>query len=280
MKYLVRIAGLFVVLFALYILVGEQLVGTSGSAFVNAELKSVRAPITGVVTLSALPPGARVQANAPLGSIAARSQTTPEFNQPNDALALERAELAALVRWAENAEALEFIDLDYEIVRRQSRIAALSEITETNRGRQPGATSAQLTSTAGGIIWSTPSDNGTFAVQGSEIVSIADCTTAFVHAAVDERLYNRLSVGDVAQFRFHNGPTLSATVSLLGGTGPRTLYETLAIEPTEELMDGYAVMLAVPNLSANLQCPLGQTGRVVFSEGPLSFLTNWQAGLP
>ena len=79
MKYALRIFGLLAVVFALYVVVGEQLVGSSGDAYVNTRLAVIRSPSDGTVQLSLGEVGSRVEANEALGSI------TPK---PDDGLAL------------------------------------------------------------------------------------------------------------------------------------------------------------------------------------------------
>ena len=127
----------------------------------------------------------------------------------------------------------------------------------------------------GGLIWSLNSASGEYLPEGEIIMSIADCSSLFVHATVDQGVFNRLSVGDVAQFRLQDGPTVEATVTLLAGTGPRTLWETFAINPTVRQLEGYAVLLTAPIVSGERACPIGRTGRVVFSEGPLSIIGDF-----
>ncbi|WP_127142773.1 HlyD family efflux transporter periplasmic adaptor subunit [Pelagibacterium montanilacus] len=274
MKYVVRIVALIAVAFALYVIVGEQLVGTSGTAYVNAELAESRAPLSGYVALDALRPGTRVQSGETLGNVTARAATVARVDSLNEALALARADRDALAERAEGGSEETEIDLTLETLRAEARLAALESLSEQASVEQSRRLSGALQSPASGIVWSTPVNDGEFVVEGNTVSIIADCATAFVHAGVDERLYNRLSIGDVAQFRFHDGPVIEATVSLLGGTGPRQLYDTLAIAPPQSLTDGYLVLLSAPALAGPDSCQLGRSGRVVFTEGPLSFLTG------
>ena len=111
------------------------------------------------------------------------------------------------------------------------------------------------------------------------IANLADCDGLFVHATVDQRIFNELSPGDAAQFRFHDGQVVPVMVTLRAGTGPRTLFDTLAVSPTREQTEGYAVLLEGAGLMANGQCPIGETGRVVFSEGPLGAIGDFIGAL-
>ncbi|MCD7060125.1 HlyD family efflux transporter periplasmic adaptor subunit [Pelagibacterium xiamenense] len=273
MKYLARIAGLIAIIVALYILVGEQLVGTSSRSFVNAELKTLRAPVAGQLALRALPMGARVQSNETVGSIATNRQTPSTISGLYSALALESAELAALTQRAGDSSEIDSFDLQYEILRRQERIDALEEERRRLESKRAQALSTVLRTPSSGIVWSTPANTGEFVAAGDPVAHFVDCSTAFVHASVDQRLYNRLSLGEVAQFRLNNGPTLEATIALLGGMGTRENTETLAIAPPQEMDEAFTVLLSAPGLAQ--ECALGRTGRVIFSEGPLSFLADW-----
>lgn len=269
MKYALRIFGLLAVVFALYVIVGEQLVGSSGDAYVNTRLAEVRSPADGVTQLSLGPLGSRIAANDAIGNIAPLR---------NDALALFGAEQQRAIYAADlesgggqpGAESAAVL---------QGRIAALDRLVEERQAQILAEQATALRSTANGIIWSIQAHSGQTVAAGDTIATVADCDAAFIHASVDQRLYNRLAVGDTAQFRFHDGAVLDTTVALLAGTGPRSLIETLAINPTERLLDGYSVLLTSPGLTGEGACPLGRTGRVVFSAGPLSGAGEWLSGL-
>lgn len=69
MKSLKIIAGLVLVVAALFVIVGEQLAGASANAFVNAQVTTTRAPISGRLRLVDRPVGARVASGDPLGEI-------------------------------------------------------------------------------------------------------------------------------------------------------------------------------------------------------------------
>ncbi|MBD8067167.1 HlyD family efflux transporter periplasmic adaptor subunit [Devosia sp. PTR5] len=268
MKYALRIFGLLAVVFALYVVVGEQLVGSSGDAYVNTRLAVIRSPSDGTVQLSLGEVGSRVEANEALGSI------TPK---PDDGLALlgpqqERAIYSADLETGGAASGAESRPL------LQGRIAALDQLIEDREAQRLASASTGLRAPAGGIVWSISSYSGQPVAAGDTLATIADCSTSFIHASVDQGLYNRLSVGDAAQFRFHDGIALDVTVALLAGTGPRALLETLAINPSGRLLEGYSVFLAAPGL-VEAGCPLGRTGRVVFSAGPLSGIGEWFSGI-
>lgn len=269
MKYALRFLGIFAVLFALYVIVGEQLVGSSGDAYVNTRLATIRSPTAGVAQINIGPTGSRIALNETIGSVAPRTDGALSLLGPEQARAIYAADLEAqgTTVGGESPALLE------------RRIAALDRLIEDKQAAVLAAQSTALRSTTDGIIWSVLAFSGESVAAGDTIANIADCSAPFIHASVDQQLYNRLSVGDVAQFRLHDGPVLDATVALLAGTGPRTLLETLAINPTNRLLEGYSVLLSVPGLTQGGACPLGRTGRVVFSAGPLSSIGDWFSGL-
>lgn len=143
---------------------------------------------------------------------------------------------------------------------------------EARRGEVARTASGALRSPVPGLLWSVRTTSTEYVPEGQELLSIADCSAPFIHASVDQRLFNRLQVGDAAQFRFHGGATIDVSVALLAGTGPRTLLETLAITPTARQLEGYAVLLSAPSLANASDCPIGRSGRVIFSEGPLAMI--------
>lgn len=271
MKYGLRILGVLVLLFALYIIVGEQLVGSSGDAYVNARLSVLRAPIGGTVQLANISLGGRMEAGEAVGSVDARL--------PADAIlaAFQQAQIAAEADvWAyQQFSSQQAADAPIELDRARRRVEALDEAIAQRRAAIASEGAAPLVATAGGIAWSINTTTGEYAQQGQVIVSIADCGSLLVHATVDRGVFNKLSIGEVAQFRLHDGPTVEATVALLAGAGPRTLWETFALNPTVRPLEGYAVILNAPGLTADGSCPVGRTGRVVFSRGPLAALGDF-----
>ncbi len=63
------IVGLAVILFALWVIIGEQMAGTSANAMVNARLSTLRAPIAGVVGMPDRALGANIRQGEEMGAI-------------------------------------------------------------------------------------------------------------------------------------------------------------------------------------------------------------------
>ena len=104
MKYVLRILGLLAIVFALYVIVGEQLVGSSGDAYVNARLSTVRAPMGGTVDLAPLALGAKVQQGETMGSLNARDHPDPTLAGLLEGDLLARADLAAYQEFSRPAD--------------------------------------------------------------------------------------------------------------------------------------------------------------------------------
>jgi hypothetical protein len=263
MKLLLRILALLAVVFALYVIVGEQLVGSSGEAFVNTRLATVRAPQSGTVQLTVPPLGARVRQSETLGSIIT-AETEDGYLQ-----SLERG-LAESTAEAGTFDSLPTEGFALERRRAAARVDALAGLVEARRTSIASMASSALRSPVNGVLWSVRATPTEYVPQAEALLSIADCSAPLIHASVDQRLFNRLQAGDAAQFRFHGGESIDVTVALLAGTGPRTLLETLAITPTARQLEGYTVLLSAPALTNSPECPIGRTGRVIFSQGPLA----------
>lgn len=271
MKYALRIVGLFAIAFALYIVVGEQLVGSSSNAYINTRLATLRMPIEGTVQLSTGPVGGRISEGEVAATVTGRDTSDAQVAWILDGRLQAAADLKAFEGQPDIAPVQERQALE--------RLRAYEGARTALRAQQIADNMASLRSPVAGILWSLSAHSGDAMPQGEPIAHIADCDSLFVHATVDQRLYNQLRPGDVAQFRYHDGGVAEVSVSLLAGTGPRTVYETLAVNPTSRQLEGYAVMLEGSGLDGGQNCPIGKTGRVVFSEGPASWVGDLLAAV-
>lgn len=271
MKYALRILGILAIVFAVYVIAGEQLVGSSGNAYVNTRLAAVRAPLEGTLQLSVVPTGGRIADGEVMGAITALGDGEADLSW------ILQGRLEALA----DLKALEGFDGSDDLAQNRAteRLAAYERMLQARRAALIGRGVASVRSPVNGLVWSLPAYSGSFVASGDVIANLADCERLFVHATVDPRIFNELSLGDVAQFRFHDGQIAQVTVSQLAGTGPRTFFETLAVSPTAEQSEGYAVFLEGAALMSDDQCPIGETGRVVFSEGPLGAIDDFVGGL-
>lgn len=145
-----------------------------------------------------------------------------------------------------------------------------AELLRTNRAGR-----ADLLAPVAGQLWDVLAESGTNIQRGDPVLRVLDCGSVLVTASVTEGVYDDLAPGTAAAFR-PTGDTrnFDATVIRLGGSGAATLYEHLAVAPSERHLERFDVTLSVPGLAAepDLSCAVGRTGRVFFEERPLDRL--------
>lgn len=113
-------------------------------------------------------------------------------------------------------------------------------------------------------VWEVLTAQGEQVTRGQELIRLVDCSLPVVTAAVTETVYNSLSIGAPASFRYRQtGEELPGTVVQLTGVASATA--NLAIQPNALTKESYRVMVKVPGLANKANCAIGQTGRVVFS---------------
>jgi hypothetical protein len=91
---------------------------------------------------------------------------------------------------------------------------------------------------------------------------LLDCSGALVTVTVRESVFNRLRLGDKAQFRF-SGQSSKYNGTIVRMSGSAAPPDNLAIQPTGLSSGGYRIAVSVPDL-ASTQCGVGRTGAVVF----------------
>ncbi len=181
----------------------------------------------------------------------------PYSEQRVSELEVERAQLEATV--AAQATILEA--LDARIRAEQVRVNRLS--------------SASLDANVSGLIWDYLAVSGEAVQRGQDLISLVDCQSTIVTLSVTERVYNGIALGSAAQFRMNGSDRLlPGVVTRVAGSGASTVYENLAIAPSEKHLERFDVTLDVPALKADpeLRCLIGRTGRVFFADRPLDWL--------
>ena len=114
-------------------------------------------------------------------------------------------------------------------------------------------------------VWEVLTAQGEQVTRGQELIRLVDCSLPVVTAAVTETVYNSLSIGAPASFRYRQtGEDLPGTVVQL--TGVASAAANLAIMPNALTKESYRVMVKVPGLANKANCAIGQTGRVIFGE--------------
>lgn len=135
--------------------------------------------------------------------------------------------------------------------------------------------SASLQANVSGLIWDYLAVSGEAVQRGQDLVTLVDCQSTIVSLSVTERVYNGITLGSSAQFRINGSDQLlSGVVTRVAGSGASTVYENLAIAPSERHLERFDVTLDVPALrqEPELFCLIGRTGRVFFEDRPLDWL--------
>lgn len=156
----------------------------------------------------------------------------------------------------------------------RARIAALQERIDAERVRVNRLSGAPILSNVRGRVWQILTADGERVQRGQDLVRLVDCSSLMVTLSVSESVYNRLQIGDAAEFRLTGEDRLfPATVTRLAGSGAQTIYSNLAVAPSEEHLERYDVTLTVPSLNDNAQlgCAIGRTGRAFFGARPLDW---------
>ena len=127
--------------------------------------------------------------------------------------------------------------------------------------RLAARSTAPLAAPIDGNLWTVQAASGEYVRKGQELFTVLDCSTVVVTAAVSERDYNELRLGDPVRFRVAgSGREYAGTVSKLGLT---STGRSFAIAP-EERRHQVAVQLADLQYSDSDRCAVGRTGEILF----------------
>jgi multidrug resistance efflux pump len=127
--------------------------------------------------------------------------------------------------------------------------------------RLAARSTAPLAAPIDGNLWTVQAASGEYVRKGQELFTVLDCSTVVVTAAVSERDYNELRLGDPVHFRVAgSGREYSGSVSKLGLT---STGRSFAIAP-EERGHQLAVQLADLQDSDSDRCAVGRTGEILF----------------
>ncbi len=167
------------------------------------------------------------------------------------------------------------LELEAQTAYKKSARDALERRIDEERLRLNSLSSTALTANVDGVAWEYLSASGETVVRGQDIMRLLDCDSAVVTLSVSESLYNTLRVGTSATFRLNGkNQVMQGTVARLAGSGAATIYQNLAVAPSEQHLQRYDVLLNVPALRENpeLRCLIGRSGRVFFDGSPLDSL--------
>ena len=159
----------------------------------------------------------------------------------------------------------------------QQRLAALERRINTEILRTTTSGSAQIVAGVDGILWQNLTHNGDTVQRGDPVLRIVDCGRQMVTASVSERTYQRLARGQAVTFRpIGQNRTFKGVIIRLAGAGAATIYQGLAVAPSERHLQRYDVAISIPDLDQafDLSCAIGRTGRVFFETRPLDWLRD------
>jgi len=156
-------------------------------------------------------------------------------------------------------------ELATDVVHTDAQIAWLEGEIESEQSRYISRSEAEINFPVAGRVWEILTAPGEDVRAGQPLVRVLDCSGVVVTANVKESVYNSLRLGSVAHFQpSGDGPELAGTIVNL--TGSAGAAANLAISPDALSKEPYRVTISVPHLNdGSNDCPVGRTGRVIFS---------------
>lgn len=168
-------------------------------------------------------------------------------------------------------------DLSSNLEASGERLAAIDTRIAAERRRTSLLGGASMPAPTDGVLWEVLASDREAVQRGQEVLKIMNCDSALVTLSVPDVVYNRLRVGQSAKFRLNQTNALyDGTITRIAGSGAETIYRNLAVAPSVKHLERYDVTLLVPGLRENtdLNCAVGQTGRVFFEARPLDWLRD------
>lgn len=157
----------------------------------------------------------------------------------------------------------QILDGSARVEENKGRLAYLEHELADEMQQFKAHSTAEVTAPVLGRIWATLTAPGEEVRTGQELLRILDCAGAVVTATVSESVYNKLWVGQPAQFRLR-GERQQYAGRVVGLTGLAAAGSNFAIEQTALTREPYHVTIAFPGLAAREECNVGRTGQVTF----------------
>ncbi len=149
-----------------------------------------------------------------------------------------------------------------ELEAAEASLRNLNESYINEKRRTDARSTAHVSAPGAGQIWDVLVSPGEEVARGQPLARILDCSSGLVTGTVRKSVYERLSIGEAAQFKADAfSKTYTGRIVRLSTAGSP---EALAITSAGE--GPYRVTVAVPELSS-LTCGIGQSGRLVFTHG-------------
>ena len=169
------------------------------------------------------------------------------------------------------------MELQAQLDSKVASLAPLTSLIASERLRVNKLSASALEANVNGALWDYLAADGETIQRGQDVLRLIDCDSAVVTLSVSESLYNTLRAGTAAAFRFNNSRVvLDGTVIRLAGSGASTIYQNMAIAPSERHLERYDVTLDVPALrdDQEFRCLAGRTGRVFFENRSLDWIRH------
>jgi multidrug resistance efflux pump len=154
-------------------------------------------------------------------------------------------------------------EAEMELSSRDQRLAKLHVALDAEAARYSELSNAVLLSPIDALVWEVLVSPGEQVRKGQDLLRLLDCSGALVTVTVRESVFNRLRIGDKAQFRF-SGQSDRYNGTIIRMSGSAAPPDNLAIQPTGLSSGGYRIAVSVPDL-ASTECGVGRTGTVVFN---------------
>ena len=164
-------------------------------------------------------------------------------------------------------------EADAELGARDRRLDGLQAELRDEKARYADLSDVVLSSPIDAQIWEVLVSQGEEVRRGQDLLRLLDCSGTVVTTTVSESVYNRLRIGDKAQFRFSDQSDIY-NGRVIRTSGLASPPDNLAIQSTASA--AYRITVSVPELASG-QCAVGRTGKVVFqaaggSSGVVDFI--------
>jgi biotin carboxyl carrier protein len=149
-----------------------------------------------------------------------------------------------------------------ELKSRDQRLDKLRDQLAAERDRHESLSNVLLRAPIEGRVWEVLVSPGEEVRRGQDLVRLLDCSGTVITSTVRESVFNRLQIGDEAQFSFtdQSGTYKGYIIRMSGMAAPP---DNLAIQSSSPASGAYRITVAAPDLAV-AKCGIGRTGRVVF----------------
>ncbi len=155
-------------------------------------------------------------------------------------------------------------DLTSELEEREARSVYLGKELASEKDVFAQQSAVDVSATVRGRIWQVLTSDGEHAQTGQNLLRIVDCSSAVITATVSESVYNKLWIGQSAEF-LPRGESQARSGTVVALTGLGAAESNFAIDQTAITGDPYHVTVAVPGLAGSDGCNVGRTGGVTFN---------------